>query len=137
MMLLPLSTITCAEKALTYYVQLIRCNDQKQAPEPGSRHAGPKLVERFQSVFRCESYWEISRQEIEVSPGRIARVHLRNERDVEIDLTQPGKRRVSTYRNGRLVDRTVEPTGEHMTLIGGDRDQTSHWFIVVRRDKPL
>jgi hypothetical protein len=23
-----------------------------------------------------------------------------------------------------------------MTLIGGDRDQSSHWFIVVRRDKP-
>jgi hypothetical protein len=35
-----------------------------------------------------------------------------------------------------LIDRTVEPVSESMTLIGGDRDQSSHWFIVVRRDKP-
>jgi hypothetical protein len=28
------------------------------------------------------------------------------------------------------------PAGDAMTLIGGDRDQKSAWFIVVRRDKP-
>jgi hypothetical protein len=66
----------------------------------------------------------------------VGRARLGNGREVEIDLTHPGKRRVSTYHNGRLIDRTVEPLGESMTLIGGDRDPTSHWFIVVRRDKP-
>ncbi|MCX6930325.1 MAG: hypothetical protein NT154_45020 [Verrucomicrobia bacterium] len=39
-------------------------------------------------------------------------------------------------QNGRVVDRTITPTGEAMTLIGGDHDQKSDWFIVVRRDKP-
>ncbi|SRR5258708_3987202 len=130
------SVATAAEKPLVYYVQLIRCSDQDQAPEPGSQRIGPKLAERFQCVFRCKSYWEISQDKLEVLPNRIARARLRNGRDVEIDLSQPGKRRVSTFSKGRLIDRTIEPASENMTLIGGDRDQTSHWFIVVRRDKP-
>ena len=124
------------EKPLVYYVQLIRCSDQEHAPEPGSRRIGPKLAERFQCVFRCKSYWEISQEKLEVIPNQSARVRLHNGRDVEIDLKQAGKRRVSTFYKGHLIDRTVEPSSENMTLIGGDRDQASHWFIVVRRDKP-
>ncbi len=127
---------TSAEKPLTYYVQLIRCSDREQAPEPGSKRVGPKLTEKFQCVFRCKSYWEINEQRIDLLPNHIGRARLGNGREVEIDLTHAGKRRVSTFHNGRLIDRTVEPLGENMTLIGGDRDQTSHWFIVVRRDKP-
>jgi hypothetical protein len=131
-----LSTAAAGEKALVYYVQLIRCSDQEQPPEPGSRRIGPKLAERFQCVFRCRNYWEINQEKVEVLPSKSARVRLHNGRDVEIDLSQPGKRKVSTFHKGRLIDRTIEPVGENMTLIGGDRDQTSHWFIVVRRDKP-
>jgi hypothetical protein len=127
---------SAAEKPLVYYVQLIRCSDQERAPEPGSRRVGPKLAERFECVFRCKSYWEIGQEKLEVMPNRSARVRLHNGRDVEIDLKQPGKRRVATFYKGRLIDRTVEPSSENMTLIGGDRDRTSHWFIVVRRDKP-
>lgn len=127
---------SAGEKPLVYYVQLIRCSDQERAPETGSRRVGPKLAERFQCVFRCKSYWEISQEKLEVMPSQSARVRLHNGRDVEIDLKQPGKRRVTTFYQGRLLDRTVEPVSENMTLIGGDRDQTSHWFIVVRRDKP-
>lgn len=127
---------TAPEKALVYYVQLIRCSDKDQAPEPGCRRVGPKLTEHFQCVFGCKSYWEISQDKLEILPRRTARARLRNGRDVEIDLTQPGKRRVSTFSKGRLIDRTIEPVSENMTLIGGDRDQSSHWFIVVRRDKP-
>jgi hypothetical protein len=130
------ATLMAADKAVTYYVQLIRCSEQEQAPEPGSRRVGPKLAERFQCLFKCRSYWEICQEKIEVFPGRVARVRLRNDREVEIDLTQPDKRQVSAYRKGRLIGRTVEPAGENMTLIGGDRDETSHWFIAVRRDKP-
>jgi hypothetical protein len=128
--------IKAAEKPLMFYVQLIRCSDQEQAPEPGSKRVGPKLAEKFQCVFRCKSYWEICQQKLELMPNHVARARLGNGREVEIDLTQPGKRRVSAFHNGRLIDRTVEPAGENMTLIGGDRDQTSHWFIVVRRDQP-
>jgi len=130
------SNVAGEQPPLVYYVQLIRCTDQDQAPEPGSRRVGVKLAEKFQCVFRCKSYWEITQQSVQLAPNKSVRVRLRNGRDVEIDLTQPGKRRVSTFHNGRLIDRTVEPAGENMTLIGGDRDQTSHWFIVVRRDKP-
>ncbi len=87
-------------------------------------------------MFRCRNYWEINQEKVEVLPSKSARVRLNNGRDVEIDLSHAGKRKVSTFHKGRLIDQTIEPVGENMTLIGGDRDQTSHWFIVVRRDKP-
>lgn len=128
---------SAAENALTYYVQLIRCSDRDTPPEPGCKRLGPKLTEKFQGVFRCKSYWEISRERVELIPNHVARARLANGREVEIDLTHPGKRRVSTFHKGRLIDRTVEPASENMTLIGGDRDPLSHWFIVVRRDKPV
>lgn len=130
------SAASSGDKPLTYYVQLIRCSDVDQAPAPSCKRVGPKLAQKFKCVFRCKSYWEISRQQIELVPHHVGRARLGNGREVEIDLTQPGKRRVSTFHNGRLIDRTIEPLGESMTLIGGDRDPTSHWFIVVRRDKP-
>jgi hypothetical protein len=136
MLLAPAMVASAEEKALTYYVQLIRCCDQEKPPEPGSKRVGPKLTERFHCLFGCRSYWEISQEKVELAPGRVARVPLRNQRAVEIDLTQPGKRQVSAFCKGHLIDRTVEPAGEQMTLIGGDRDQSSHWFVVVRRDKP-
>ncbi|HLH55251.1 MAG TPA: hypothetical protein VKY92_16730 [Verrucomicrobiae bacterium] len=128
--------VSAGDKPLTYYVQLIRCSEHDTSPEPGSRRVGRKLAEKFEGVFRCKSYWEISEQKVDVLPEKSARARLKNGRDVEIDLKEPGKRRVTTFHNGKVIDRTVEPLGEEMTLIGGDRDQTSHWFIVVRRDKP-
>jgi hypothetical protein len=63
-------------------------------------------------------------------------VWLSNGREVEIDLSRRGKRTVTAFQSGRLLDRTIMPAGDAMTLIGGDRDQKSAWFIVVRRDKP-
>jgi hypothetical protein len=43
---------------------------------------------------------------------------------------------VAAFQNGQLVDRTISPTGDMMTIIGGNRDGNSAWLIVVRRDKP-
>jgi hypothetical protein len=58
-------------------------------------------------------------------------------REVEIDLRNAKERRVAAFQNGQLVDRTISPPGEAMTIIGGNRDGKSVWFIVVRRDKPV
>ena len=64
------------------------------------------------------------------------RVQLGNGREAEIDLSSAKERKVAAFQNGKLVDRTVMPHGEGMTIIGGSREDKSVWFIVVRRDKP-
>jgi hypothetical protein len=48
----------------------------------------------------------------------------------------PGKRTTVAFQNGKPVGCTVVPMGEAFTIIGGDRADTTAWFIVVRRDKP-
>ncbi len=120
----------------TFYVQLIRGTDTDRPPAPGCKCVGRKLNETFGPVFRCKGYWEISRQEVVLTPGQKSRVRLANGREAEIDLTHPRQRSVAAFQNGRLVERTIMPTGEAMTIIGGHRDAKSVWFIVVRRDKP-
>ncbi len=124
------------ERTAIFYIQLIRGTDADQAPLPGAKSVGPKLAKTFRPVFKCKGFWEINRQQVAVSPGKTKRVQLGNGREAEIDLSSAKERRVAAFRNGNLVDRTVMPQGEGMTIIGGSREDKSVWFIVVRRDKP-
>ncbi|SPE56419.1 hypothetical protein SBV1_240002 [Verrucomicrobia bacterium] len=121
----------------TYYVQLVRGTDTDQPPSPGSERVGPKLLGTFGSAFRLRNYWEVMRREVSVAPGHVARVRLSDQRVVEIDLSDQALRKVTAFSDGELVDRISKPRGEAMTIIGGNRDGNSVWFIVVRRDKPL
>ena len=124
------------EGGAIFYVQLIRGTDTEQAPAPGAKSVGPKLAGTFRPVFKCKGFWEINRQQVAVSPGRVKRVQLGNGRAAEIDLSSAKERKVAAFQDGKLVDRTVVPQGEGMTIIGGSREDKSVWFIVVRRDKP-
>jgi hypothetical protein len=121
---------------VAYYVQLIRGTDQEQSPAPNSKRIHPHLAGAFQSVFKWKSYWEISSRHVELEAGRATRVRLNPEREVEIDLTNPVRRAVTAFHNGKVVQRTVCPRSEERTLLGGDRDGNSAWFIVVSRNAP-
>ena len=119
--------------SVTYAIQLIRGTDTDQRPEPGGQQVGSDLAATFRSVFKWKDYWQVASCQAAVTPGKITRLRLNNERGVEIDLTAPGKRRVAALWKGAIVGRAICPVGKGLTLIGGDRDQNSAWFIVVRR----
>jgi hypothetical protein len=123
--------------ATTFYVQLVRGSETAQPPVPGCKQVGPRLAGTFRPVFKWKSYWEMNRQQVALAPGQTSRVRLGSGREVEIDLRNAKERRVAAFQNGQLVDRTISPPGEAMTIIGGNRDGKSVWFIVVRRDKPV
>ncbi len=124
------------EAAPTYYVQLVRGNNEDQPPAPGIRLIGPKLSKSLHSVFRWKSYWEVGRRTVAVAAGAKTKVFLSKERTVEIDLSQPMKRKITAVSNGVPVCCTTQTVGEGITVIGADRDPASAWFVVVRRDKP-
>jgi hypothetical protein len=128
--------LSAPEERLTYYVQLIQGNDEDQPPAPGAKAIGPKLSKSLHSVFRWKRYWEISRQEVAVAAGARTKLVLSKERIVEIDLSQPKKRKVTAISKNKPICSTTQPAGEAMTIIGADRDTRSSWFVVVRRDKP-
>lgn len=121
---------------VTYYVQLIRGTDQDHLADPKGKRIHPQLAGAFHSVFKWKSYWEISSRHVDLEAGRATRVRLNPEREVQIDLTDPSRRAVTAFLNGKAVQRTVCPRSEARTLIGGDRDGNSAWFIVVSRDAP-
>ena len=128
---------SAGQDATTFYVQLIRATEANRPPEPGCKGVGARLAGTFRPVFKWKGYWEMNRRRVAVASGQTARVRLGNGREVEINLRNPKERRVAAFQNGQLVERTISPAGEAMTIIGGNRDGKSVWFIIVRRDKPL
>ena len=129
------SNAHAADEAIHYDVTLIRGTDSVQAPEEGSRQASPELVARFRHVLKCKHYWEICRTNATVFPDAKTRVLLSNGREVEIDLTTGNKRTVTVFQNRQELGRHVVPRGQALTLIGGDRDNTSIWLIAIRRQE--
>jgi hypothetical protein len=120
----------------TFYVQLVRGNNDDAPPEPGSRPVGMKVARHLRSALNWKNYWEVDRRQVAVCSGKTTRVCLSKEREVEIDLSNHNRRKVTAFENGKVVQRILRPVGEGMTLIGGERDAASAWFIVVRRDRP-
>jgi hypothetical protein len=119
----------------TFYVQLLRGNNDDKAPQPGIRPMGMKVA-RHLTALNWKSYWELSRRQVAICSGKTTRVCLSKEREVEIDLSNRKCRKVTAFENGKVVQRILRPIGDSMTVIGGERDRESAWFIVVRRDKP-
>ncbi len=119
-----------------YYVQLVHGTDSNQPPQAGSKRIGAKVAATLAGPLKWKHYWEVCPKEVAVTPGRTTTVPLNNGREVQIDFTKQGKRAVTAIEGGKVVDRTIVPEGEALSVIGGDRDQKSAWFIVVRRDKP-
>lgn len=133
----PVPTVRAAEIERTaHYVQLIRGDDEDKPPGPDAKVVGTRLSTRLRPLFRWKSYWEIQHQRVDVSPGGKTKVKLNREREVEIDLTEPGKRKVTVSQSGKELARSIRKAGEAMTIIGGERDARSVWFVVVRVDKP-
>src|SRR5436309_14637721 len=103
----------------TFYVQLVRGTNDDAPPQPGSHPVGIKVARHLRAALHWRNYWEVNRQQVAVCSGKTARICLSRERTVEIDLTNRNRRRVTAFENGKVVQRTLRPTGEGMTLIGG------------------
>ncbi len=121
----------------TYWVQLVRGTTEKEPPSSDCKPIGPKISKTFLPVFKWSHYWEMNRQEVKVAVGGKKTVRLNQQRSVEIDLTDKTKRKVTAFEGDKPVFKTVDPIGNSMSIIGGDRDTNSSWFIVVRGDKPV
>lgn len=131
------SVISAAEKTnLTFHVQLVRGSDQATPPTKESKPIGRKLAAQFRPIFAWKYFWEVKYEEVPLAPGQKTRLRLNPQREVGIDLSTPGKRAVTAHTDGKVVGRCVDHLDAPMTIIGGDRDAKSAWFIVVRRDKP-
>ena len=124
------------EAPITYYVQLLRGGNTDVPPVAGSKSIGSKLSKALRPVFSWTNYWEISRRQVRLSPGKKTKVRLSSMREVEINLTDPGIRQVTAFQDGKSLIKASQPTGDTMTIFGGEHEKGGIWFVVVRRDKP-
>ncbi len=123
----------------TYYVQLLRGNDEEAPPAPGARAVGPKVTERLQSVLRWKHYWELQRDSVVVPCGCTVRKRISPERAVEIERPLPPSENIAVrvYVNGKLNQSRIQPASGAFFITGGDKGRDQSWFIVVREDSPV
>ena len=124
--------------SVTLWVQLVHATRGDSVQFAGWKSIGPELNKRLSDVFRWSDYYEVSRKEVAIEPGKITKIRLLGERDVAITFKSPTEMEVRLYRDGRLVRTAQRSLKQRMTIMGGDSNQNQKeaWFVVVRRDKP-
>jgi len=133
-----------AEQA-TYYVQVIWGTDQNRPPGTKSatktaenhREIGPKLSAKLSPVFRWKHYWETERCTVQLSPAKVTKVSLANNRTLEIERLKSGEMEVRLYRRSGLVTKTRQPRNGCMAILGGEDSRRDSFFVVVRPDEPV
>src|SRR5262249_15600265 len=121
---------------LTFYLQLVRGNDQNQPPTDYAKPIGPILNRKLRAVFKWKNYWELNRNCIAIKQGERIRKRLSNEHEVEIELPEPDKLTIRVFLNGRLSRTRTQPVHDAFCVTGGNEGNDQSWFIVVRRDAP-
>ena len=135
--LLGVSAVCLAEgQPVTLYTQVIRGTDQDKPAQAGWKPVGPKLSSRLCPKFRWNHYWEVSRQAVQVQPGKSVRIKATPEREIEIEVGGSGESEIRLYSAGKLVRKSRQSLESKMTIMGGGSHESESWFIVVRRDKP-
>jgi hypothetical protein len=122
------------DRSVSFYLQLVRGNDQDAPPTLDSKPVGPVLAERLQAVFKWKNYWELKRETAVVKCGQKVGKALSPERRVEIELLDANTMKVRVYVNGRLSRCRTQPVHNAFYIAGGDKDESQSWFVVVRRE---
>jgi len=121
----------------SFYLQLIRGNDQDKPPTPNAKPVGPKLHAKLHSVCKWKYYWELKRVIVVVKTGQKVRMRMSLEREVEVELWDSHRMAARIFLNNKLVQSRTQPAEAAFCITGGDKGENQSWFIVVRRDKPL
>ena len=132
---IPLSSGWAEEaSATTYYIQLVRATNEK-TPVQNCKAIGPKLRKKLSPVFQWSHYWEMSRKEASLATGKITKLLLMPDQNLEIELIGDKSMELRLYRNGVLARKTrYDRNG--MAIMGGDSANHEAWFVVVRSEKP-
>jgi len=135
--LVGVSTVCLADgQPVVFYAQLIRGTDQPSPVGAVWKPVGPKLSSQLCPKFRWKNYWEVSRKTLNVHPGKITRVRLHDDREMEVEWAGGQDSEIRLFTAGKLVRKSRQPLQSKMTIMGGGLEDKDCWFIVVRRDKP-
>ena len=120
---------------LVFHAQLIRGTDTEKPLHSAWRPVGPKLSKQLCPKFRWKNYWEVNRQAVSVTPGKITRLRIAPEREIELEL-RDSDYEIRLFTGGKLARRSRQTLQSKMSILGGGWDDAESWFIVVRRDPP-
>jgi hypothetical protein len=133
----PPATRAAETQPITFYLQLVRGNNEDKAPVPEARPIGAKLSKKLRAVFKWQYFWELKRDSVCLKAGEKTRRRMSSEREVEVERVNAGQTVVRIYRNGRLTLIEKQTAGAQCTVVGGEKGGDESWFIVVRRDQPV
>ena len=119
--------------AVTYEVRLLRGERANDSDGWGHPPVAGPAEETLRRALPSPTYHEIFRRQVTVLLGERAIVPLADGRTLRIDLSHPGKRQVTAWQDGVLLDSVLRPTGPGWTIIGGRDPRRETWFAAVAR----
>lgn len=120
----------------TYFVQLIHGTNAEKAQNAGWKPVDPKVSRVLSTIFTWGNYWEVKREAVVVTAGRVSNVKVTADRNLEIKLLKNGQTELRLYR-ANVLKRIIKTSGDsNLSILGGDSAGKNGWFIVVRRDRP-
>jgi hypothetical protein len=118
----------------TLFVQVIVGNNSGKR-EAKWKPAGPTIRARLEPVFRWRKYWETARHRFVVQHAQTLKVEIGEERRVEIDWREHAPGEVRLYHK-KQITRRLQDRFDKMLILGGEREGSESWFVVVRPDAP-
>jgi hypothetical protein len=125
------------EEPVAYFIQTIVGTNLEKAEESQKwKQVGPRLARDLSPVFKWKHYWQVSCQKIDVREGKLSRIQLTRERELEVQIGGDRQLQLRLFRDGKLVRKMKDLVSHRRVIMGGDSSKDEAWFVVIRRDKP-
>lgn len=106
-------------------------------PDTKLKPVGPKMSARLKgSPFKWDHYFEVNRQTNKVKFGDGNEIRITMSRNCEIRITNLGDSQIrcKLYGHGVLVsDVTQALPKPELLVIGGDAENSTAWFVILRQ----
>ena len=127
--------VPATEAEVSFTVQLIRGTDQAKPEAPSWKALEPKLKARLAPCFRWSHWWEVAMVQTNIAVGKIVRVRLSADREIDIVRHSVSETEVRLYQKGVLAQKSRRSTQNGRWIMGGTRENDESWFIAVTPPK--
>ena len=116
-----------------YTAILIWGTDGEKPADKPLKDVDGKLTEKFRKIFKWKNYFEVSRDDVQLTTAERKNVKLSPKCDVKMHLNFKGELEVELHGEGKLVYHGVQsmPLKDLLILAGDDKNATA-WFVVLK-----
>jgi hypothetical protein len=115
--------------------QLVWGTNDDSSPDPGHKPVKGKVLEKLKKLpLKWKNYFEVTRKELSVQKGESTRTPMSKDCEIQVRNLGADSIEVTLFGKGKEVNKTTQSLPEdRMLVIGGNAENFTSWFVVLRR----